>query len=228
MPGNPVYLCKRTTGPISVDGRLDEGDWAAAAAVRLVLTDTGAPPKLGTLVRALWDDVYLYVGFECRDTDIWATMTGHDMPLWDEEVVEVFLDPAHLATAYFELVVNPRNALTDVFVLNRGARKLLFQPMREWECTGVRHAVSLDGDLENRTSVDRSWSAELAIPFDQLVTAPNIPPKAGEAWKANFYRIEQGRDATEYTAWSPTGEINYHHAERFGTLVFSGQPVHHA
>lgn len=225
MPGNPVYLCRRTTGQIAVDGRLDEPDWRAAEPAPLVLTDTGEAPKLSTEVRALWDDKHLYVGFRCEDTDVWATMTGHDQPLWDEEVVEIFLDPGHVATAYFELVINPLNVLTDVFVLNRGARKLLFQPMREWECAGIIHAVTVDGDPARRGTADRSWSVECAIPFDQLVTAPSIPPNVGDVWKGNFYRIEQGRDAIEYTAWSPTGEINYHHPECFGALVFSGEPV---
>jgi len=225
MSGNRLYICHRTAGPIAIDGRLDEADWRAADAMTLVLTDTGSTPKLRTDVRALWDDTYLYVGFHSVDTDIWATMTGHDQPLWDEEVVEVFLDPGRIETAYFELVVNPLNVLTDVFVLNRGARKLLFQPMREWECVGVRHAVSVHGDPTSRTSRDHWWTVEFAIPFDQLVTAPHIPPSSGEVWKANFYRIERGRDATEYTAWSPTGEINYHHPECFGALVFAGEPV---
>jgi len=225
MTETPLYLCRRAAGPITIDGRLDEPSWRKAEAMSLRLTDTGEAPKLTTEVRALWDETYLYVGFHCTDTDIWATMTEHDQPLWDEEVVEVFLDPGHVATAYFELVVNPLNVLTDTFVLNRGARKLHFQPMREWECAGVRHAVVVDGQPNERDTVDRSWTVEFAVPFDQLITAPNIPPKNGDAWRANFYRIEQGRDATEYTAWSPTGEINYHHPECFGTLVFASEPV---
>jgi hypothetical protein len=223
MSDNPLYICKRTPGPIAIDGMLDEPGWVAADRFDLVKTDTNEQPRLPTVVRALWDDTYLYVGFECTDNDIWSNMTEHDAPLWEEEVVEIFLDPAGIGTAYFEMVVNPLNTLTDVFVINLGSRKRVFQPLREWECEGIQHAVSVDGDPQDPESIDHSWSVEFAIPFEQLVTAPNIPPKNGDTWRGNFYRIEQNNEGDEYTAWSPTGEINYHVPGVFGTIVFSNE-----
>jgi len=97
--------------------------------------------------------------------------------------------------------------------------------MREWECEGIRHAVTVDGDPSDPESEDHSWTVEWAIPFDQLITAPNIPPRNGDSWHGNFYRIEQNSEGDEYTAWSPTGEINYHRPECFGTIVFSTERV---
>jgi len=221
MSNLPLYICHRATDKIVIDGRLDEASWNRAETFSLRMTDSGATPRLRTDVRALWDDTYLYVTFHCLDNDIWANMTEHDAPLWEEEVVEVFLDPAKLGTAYFELVVNPLNVLTDVFVVNLGNRERVFQPLRAWECKGILHAVDVDGDPSNPDSVDTSWTVEMAIPFDQLVTAPNIPPKVGDTWRGNFYRIEQNAEGDEYTAWSPTGAINYHVSDAFGTIVFA-------
>ncbi len=38
----------------------------------------------------------------------------------------------------------------------------------------------------------------------------------------NLYRIDRPLDGSdEYTAWQPTGKINYHMPEKFGTLVFA-------
>jgi len=224
MADLPLYVCRRAAGPIAIDGRLDEPTWRAADVMALSLTDTGAKPRLGTVVRTLWDDRYLYVGFHCVDTDVWATMAGRDMPLWEEEVVEIFLDDDRDGIGYFELVCNPLGALVDVFCLHErhGTR---FKALRDWNADGVLVAVTVDGDPTRRDTRDRSWTAEWAIPFDQIVMAPHVPPANGDTWRANFYRIEQGRDAVEYTAWSPTGEINYHHPERFGTLVFSTEPA---
>ena len=221
MSNLPLYVCRRATDKIVVDGRLDEPTWDRAETFSLRMTNTGAEPRLRTDVRALWDDTYFYVAFHCSDNDIWANMTEHDAPLWEEEVVEVFLDPAMLGTAYFELVVNPLNVLTDVFVVNLGNRERVFQPLRGWECEGIQHAVDVDGNPSDPDSKDTSWTVEMAIPFEQLVTAPNIPPKVGDTWRGNFYRIEQNAEGDEYTAWSPTGAINYHVSDAFGTIVFA-------
>ncbi len=92
LPELPVYVCRRTARPISVDGILDEPDWGAAEPIRLVRTESGAVPEQPTSVRVLWDDEYLYVAFECVDADVWATIEERDGGLWDEEVVEVFVD----------------------------------------------------------------------------------------------------------------------------------------
>ena len=221
MSETPLYICKRADSPIVIDGVMDEDCWAQADVMALRLTDTGAEPKLKTEVRALWDDEYFYVGFHAIDTDIWATMDEHDMPLWEEEVVEVFANPSSDGIGYFEFNVNPLNALFDVFVLNRTRVKDECKILKDWDCEGIKHAVTVDGDPRNRETVDRSWTTEIAFPFKEFYTAPNIPPKNGDTWKINFYRIEQGRDAEEYTAWSPTGAINYHLPDSFGTIVFS-------
>jgi hypothetical protein len=223
MSDLPVYICRRAAGEIVIDGKLDESSWQAAETMSLRLTDTGEVPTSSTEVRALWDDTYLYVAFHCTDDDIWANMTEHDAALWEEEVVEIFLDPGHVGGVYFEMVVNPLNVLTDVIVVNRGNRDKVFQPMREWECEGIQHAVSVDGDPSDPESTDRSWTVEFAIPHEQMVTAWNTPPKSGDTWRGNFYRIDQNAGGEEYTAWSPTGAINYHVPDVFGTIVFSAE-----
>ncbi|HRS95224.1 MAG TPA: carbohydrate-binding family 9-like protein [Candidatus Latescibacteria bacterium] len=224
LPELPVYVCRRTARPISVDGILDEPDWGAAEPMRLVRTESGAVPEQPTSVRVLWDDEYLYVAFECVDTDVWATIEERDGALWDEEVVEVFVDDDSDSRTYLEYEINPLNALVDLYVLNRTGRRDAIKFMLDWNSSGIRHAVRVDGDPRRRGSSDRGWTAEWAIPFGDFTTAPNIPPRNGDAWRINFYRIDRG-DRDEYSAWSPTGAINFHVPERFGTLVFSTETV---
>lgn len=65
------------------------------------------------------------------------------------------------------------------------------------------------------------WNVEIAIPFSEFITAENIPKKRGERWRVNLYRIDRPKDGRdEYTAWSPTGEMNFHLPEKFGELIF--------
>jgi len=167
---------------------------------------TGAAPKQGTSLRIARTDEELRVLFCATDSEAWATHTAHDAPLYEEEVVEVFLDPVGDLESYFEIEVNPLNAVLDV-VLRRtrsGYRKDF-----AWDCEGLRTFV--------RTTPE-GWTAELSIPFRSLVAEP---PLVGSKWRANFYRIDRPRGAEwELSAWSPTWRPLFHTPERFGVLRF--------
>src|SRR5438128_1941747 len=89
----PVYEVSRTLSPVVIDGELDDAAWAKAAVVNLVLNSDGSPAPAKTEGRILYDDKYLYFSFRSADDNIWATMKRRDEHLWEEEVVEVFLQP---------------------------------------------------------------------------------------------------------------------------------------
>ena len=98
---SPVYELSRTATPIKVDGKLDDAVWAKVprfSDFRLNLD--GAPSPFETEARALYDDTFLYFSFRCRDDNIWATFKTRDQHLWDEEVVEVFLQADPNQTSY--------------------------------------------------------------------------------------------------------------------------------
>ena len=117
LPPIPSYTCRRATSPITIDGALDEPTWKHAEQMQLVETVTGDEPRYPTVVRALWDDRYLYVGFEAEDPYIWGTLKNRDEPLWDEEVVEVFLDDDCNEWSFLEFEVSPNNVIVDLAVL---------------------------------------------------------------------------------------------------------------
>ncbi|MBN1400206.1 MAG: carbohydrate-binding family 9-like protein [Anaerolineae bacterium] len=213
----PVYHCYRAAGPIVIDGRLDEAAWADAQAVSLLLADSGAGPRQETIARLLWDDDYLYVSFLCQDRDIWGITTERDQDIYNQEVVEVFVDADRDDRGYVEIEVSPLNAVLDLFMLNNGTHR---KGLWDWNSEGLLTAVSVDGDPSRRESADRSWTVEMAIPMADFLTAPHVPPEVGDVWHLNLYRIDRGEDGDEYSAWSSPGRINYHTPERFGCLVF--------
>ncbi len=218
----PEYTCFRAAQPIIVDGVLDDHSWQGANVVHLVLADTGEKPRQATEARLLWDDDYLYVSFVCQDTDIWATMTERDAHLWEEEVVEIFVDADRDNYCYEEIEVNPLNTVLDLLVLNRDGQ---LRQLWGWDSEGLITAVTVDGDPTRRGTADRSWTVEMAIPMADFMTAPNLPPEPGDVWHFNLYRIDRGVDGDEYTCWSPVGRPSYHTPERFGRLVFSERAV---
>ena len=198
----PLLLCVRCDpGPLSEDA------WRNVPPVELRETVSGAVPQQRTTVRAMWDGEELRVLFHAEDTHPWATLTERDAPLWEEEVVEVFLDPVGDLESYFEIEVNPLNAVLDLVLRrNRSGYVKDFA----WRCEGLRTAV---------VKTDAAWTAELAIPLRSLVAAP---PAAGDCWRVNFCRIDRPPGVPrELTSWSPAGRANFHTPERFGILRFA-------
>ena len=63
-------------------------------------------------MRLAWDERALHVRFDCADRDAWGTYRERDDPLYEEEVVEVFLAPGEAdPRRYVELEVSPAGVL---------------------------------------------------------------------------------------------------------------------
>jgi len=59
---------------------------------------------------------------------------------------------------------------------------------------GLETAVSIDGTLNDPSSVDKGWSAEVAIPWEslkQLANGRSLPPTAGDTWKFFLGRFQK-------------------------------------
>ena len=111
----PLYHAARAQDDIRVDGKLDEFTWAALPRVGR-FTDIRRPDNpdaAPTQATVAWDGTNLYIAFACVDPEPWGTMMQHDQHLWNEEVVEVFLDPDGDGQNYPELEVSPHNVVVD-------------------------------------------------------------------------------------------------------------------
>ena len=201
----PVLLCRqRVFSALTADA--GSAEWQKAEAVTLSDTVTGAAPQQGTTVRAGWGSGEVRFLFECVDADPRATLTERDAPLYQEEVVEVLLDPVGDLLSYFEFEVNPLNTVMDL-VLRRN-RSGYLKDFR-WKCDGLRSEVRM---------IPGGWAAELALPIAEVAPEPPVP---GTQWRVNFCRIDRpDGKPRELSAWSPTGLAQFHVPQRFGTLEF--------
>jgi hypothetical protein len=219
-------LCYFTHKPITVDGKLDEAAWQEVPAFDLQKTiRLEGGPNQPTRVKTRWDRENLYVAFECEDTDVWATMRQRDQHLWEEEVVEVFVDHDGDGRNYKEFEVNPLNTVVDLNIIRPNFPSLA--QMIAWDSAGWKTAVSVNGTPGDRTDRDRGWVCEMAIPLADLAPAYD-QPRPGATWRVNFYRIDRPdpKDAeknVEFSAWSPTRR-SYHEPDRFGFLTFAADP----
>jgi hypothetical protein len=206
-PSVPFSRCARAVfSPPAAEE--DSPVWSTLSRHPLLLTEDGTAPRQATCVRFGWDAQALRVLFVAVDTHPWATLQEHDAPLYKEEVFEVFLDTEGDGFGYFELEVNPNNAVLDVAMrrVRSGYRKDF-----GWHCAGLETAVRV---------FSGGWAAELSIPFASVAAGP---PVAGERWRANFTRIDRpAGEPRELSAWSPTGLAQFHVPGRFGVLEFAG------
>jgi hypothetical protein len=224
------YTCYRASGPLTIDGRLDEPSWLAApVSNRFVDIVTGEPAWFDTRVRLLWDDDNLYFGFSAEETDVWGTLTERDSRIYEENDLEIFIAGPD---AYYEFEISACNVIYEVFWIWKdvhhpggpfwGRKEFDPQTQRvmvldgvgghrhergerwgflDWDCPGLRHAVHVDGTLNVRDDVDRGWSAEVAIPWTSLAVL-----SAGRSTRpraGDVWRI----DCSRFEKIGPRGEL---------------------
>ena len=97
----------------------------------------------------------------------------------------------------------------------------------EWAPNGEALDLKLDlperdfawsSRMEYKVRVDQHrkvWTVEVRIPFTALAARP---PKAGERWRGNLYRIDRAHKV--FLAMNPTLNGSYHTRERFGWVQF--------
>jgi hypothetical protein len=214
--GVPIYVAHRADLPIEIDGVLSESAWdKAERAGPLLRSLDGKPASASTSARILWDDEALYVAFQCEDPNLATPFFRDDEPLYTSNVVEIFLNPSGDLARYDEIELAPSNALFDASFTGRR------QGMDLGWSSRARHAVHLDGTLNDPRDVDRGWTAELAIPFAALTGMPRARPVRGDEWRFNLYRLRQGPGQPgEGQAYSPPMVGDFHAVDRFAVLRF--------
>jgi len=228
------YTCRQASGPIKIDGRLNDAAWRRAPWTSRFVDIEGSKkplPRFHTRAKMLWDDQFFYVTAELEEPDVWGTLTEHDAVIFRDNDFEVFLWPPGIGRSYFEFEINALNTGWDLF---------LPKPYREggkadnsWEIPGLRTAVHVDGTLNLPGDRDRGWSVEIAFPWSGFGSRASVkPPRSGEEWRINFSRVEwltdveQGRyrkipgKKEDNWVWSPQGVINMHVPDQWGYVRF--------
>lgn len=192
---------------------------AAADAWSGAPTIEWGPPEYSTTFRALWSERGLYVLWEAVDPSPWHTMTERDDHLWEEEVVEIFLDLDGSGRHYYELEINPGGVVCDLEMISASP----WQGDFEWDLDGLETRVHPRTESSGTTT---GWAATAFLPwegFRSLLSARGValPPKVGDAWRFNVFRIKRPggpenpkKDAVS-VAWSPPSGASFHEPAAF-------------
>ncbi|NTX04087.1 carbohydrate-binding family 9-like protein [Myxococcus sp. CA040A] len=214
-PELPEYVVRRAGTAPTIDGVLDDAVWKEAAPVVLRGSFDGRAVRLRTEARLAYDNAYLYVAFDSEDPDVWGTLRKRDDPIYEQEVVEIFLDANADGRTYNELQVSPHNVNFDAYFPARRQGMDL-----SWD-SGMTTAVKVRGTLDDASDKDEGWSVEMRIPFAKLAEVPQVPPQPGARWRFNLYRLEHhGRRTVEGQAFSPLFVGDFHALPRFAWLTF--------
>lgn len=205
-----------------IDGRLDDAVWAdAPETAAFVGTMTGDPASPHVTARIAWDDANVYVAFEVDDDYLKCTLSGHDPHLWEQDTVEIMLDPGGDGRNYFELQLSPTEQIFDT----RYDSRRVPQPFGhvDWD-SGMRGAAVVRGTV-NDDEDDEGYVAELAIPWGAFHAGspPADPPRAGDEWRIALYVLDARREGQGGVGWSPPLVGDFHVPDRFGRVVFEGR-----
>ena len=209
----PTLLVPRVAEAWHVDADPFRWNWSQAATLPpLRLADGSTYARQQTLVRIAYNRYGLFVRFDCDDTDIWGTYTQRDDPIYDEEVVEVFIAPGDATPVdYYEFEVSPNGVLLEVLAHNPTGKRSELRLDFTWDCAGLQWAAQRD-DARNQ------WRVIYAFPWASIGAPKELPTH----WRANFYRIDRPHDADhEFSCWSPTmiNPADFHRPGYFGHLA---------
>jgi hypothetical protein len=204
---------------IIINGKLDEKDWnEAQSSGPFVQTMTGATGSFAASVRVLYDDKHLYVGYQVADDYLKSSFKQQDDHLWEQDAVELMLDPDGDGKNYFEIQVSPTGLVFDT----RYDSRRLPQPFGDVAWSSASEAKVITRGKPNDDQDDQGYNVELAIPWQAFAKGPTpaSPPGAGATWRMNFFVMDARRDGQRAVAWSPPLIGDFHTLDRFGRVVF--------
>lgn len=219
----PRLLIPKTRRPPRLDGALDDPVWRFANTSRaFVETRHGGPAPVRAFAKVLWDKRYLYIGVEVQDALLRASHHAHDDHLWEQDCVELMVDPDGDGKNYFEIQVSPRGLVFDTRYDSRRVPKPFGHV--DWN-SKARVGVTTRGTIDDGVA-DAGYSVEIAIPWHAFSSGgePTRPPAIGDEWRANFYVMDLGARRQEAAAWSHLQTGDFHVPRRFGILAFEGPP----
>lgn len=190
-------------------------------------------PRHFTRFKALATNEALHIGVWMDEPHLWATLTERDCVIFQDNDIEIFLDPDADTLRYVEIEMNALGTVWDLLLT--APYKKQGVPLDSWDFKGIETEVRLEGTLNDPTDEDTGWAAAFKLPWRSLKEVAgslNFPPQPGDRWKLNLSRVQwdlEVRDGRYHKVpntpehnwvWSPMGEIDMHIPERWGWLEF--------
>ena len=213
--------------PPVIDGNLSELAWQTAASLAPLQNPDGTDaPKNPTETFLMWDVENLYIGVKAYVSDfylLYVSQTQHDSPIWEDECIEILIDPNPKTDIYYHVVINPIGARFDQQVNTSGDPNFRFAP-RDVQATLNQKTMQTsfnadrvwNSEAEVATQINTTfWSFEIALPRKMLESAPKTASQSASffenRWLFNIHRKMHGSNtkslipatSREYSYWLP-------------------------
>lgn len=199
---SPTLVLHRTSGPITIDGRLDEAAWADAAHAENfteVYPNELGRPRVATSAMVTYDDRNLYIGFIAKDDPSTIRASLHDRDeQWNEDYCGFILDTYGNASWAYEIFVNALGVQGDLLWPSNADEDTKFDMVFD-----ARSQITEDG-----------YRVEIAIPFSSL----RFPDAPSQVWKGTFWRIHPRESRMEYS-WAAIDRNNPCEFCQYGTIL---------
>ena len=142
---------------------------------------------------------------ENADSDVWAKLDKRDDKLWTEEADEIMIDADGNGRSYVELQVAPNGNLFDTYLPERRKYEDTINPKMKpfsWNSKTIAK-VRVDGTLNKREDQDKGWTAELAIPLEDVKgmdDKSDADAAAGARQRLAHQHVPHGRAAGQAAA----------------------------
>ncbi len=195
--------------PLTADP--DSPYWKDVSGVVAENNAYGKPtPGHRTEIRSQWTDRHLYLLFICPYEELHLKpdpVTDKETPeLWEWDVAEVFIGADFTDIRHYrEFQVSPQGEWID---LDIRSNDLNWPRDMKWN-SGYQVKARIDREK-------KVWYGEMKIPFASI---DSRPPKAGNEFRVNFYRLQGPPPDRKQVTWRPTFTRTHHTPESFGRLV---------
>ncbi len=181
--------------------------YGEAQALGLVLQ--GEKSQLDTRFFMAYTDDGFRVRIECAiGAPLRSAFEGESVPVWQADVVEVFLSPYGKEDWYYEFDFAPNGSFYHGHIYNPDCKTAYAHALDE--LCGVK------ADIQIRDGV---WTTEMFIPFSAMELNKSLDEIKALPWRFNVYRIDDG--GQEYCSFAPTyaQKINFHISSAFADLI---------
>jgi len=186
-PDRHVFVF-RTRTPPAIDGQLNDPAWQGAAHLTDFLRYRSDKPAVDqTEAWVTYDDQALYVAarlYTRTPDELKAIETARDASVWQDDCLEIFVDPQHTHSECYQFVANSIGSQFDALLPGGGKGR-----GRAW-----------NGTWTVKTAVDKdAWLVEMRLPFEDF----GRRPESGETWGFNVCR--EAPSSGELSFWTDTG-----------------------
>lgn len=214
---DPLFVRKVSDFQLTGDG--DRKEWKNAQWNSLIKLDEGGKEYVSRF-KIQYSSTGIYVLFNGTDDKITTTYDEDMGDLYNGDVFEVFFHPNSNVRSYFEYEVNQLNKELILLLTNSNGKSYSWVPWHYENNRRLRKVVKVIGGDAKSGATIKSWTAEVFFPNELLALLPNTPPKSGEVWNANFYRLDYDSGKMIKWSWSPTIKKSFHELENFGQIKF--------